>query len=265
MKMKKWIAVLTAGILATAMLAGCGANDVNTGADAKETLTVGFDQNFPPMGFQAEDGSFTGFDLALAAEVADRLGMEIEYRPIEWSAKDMELGSGTIDFIWNGFTMQGREEDYTWTDPYMKNNQVLVVKTADGIDDLAGLAGKTVDVQADSSAEHALSEMPDLTGTFAKLNPVADYNTAFMDLEAGAADAIAMDSVVAQYQIKDRADEFKILDEVLAAEDYGVGFKLGNTELRDKVQGALEEMAADGTLAEISTEWFGEDVTTIGK
>ena len=271
MNLKKWAAMLAAGVLSMAVLAGCGEQqNTNTNADAdadgaQQTLTVGFDQNFPPMGFVGEDGEYTGFDLELAAEAAKRMGMEIKYRPIEWDAKDMELESGTIDCIWNGFSIQTREDQYTWTDAYMKNNQVIVVKTADGIDDFAGLAGKTVDVQADSTAEKALEEKPELTETFGNLNAVADYNTAFMDLESGAADAIAMDSVVAQYQIKDREDEFKILDEIISVEDYGVGVKLGNTELRDKIQSALEEMAADGTMAEISEKWFGTDVTIIGK
>lgn len=270
MKLKRWIALCTAAVMAAAVLTGCGEKKgANTTADVDggqvKTLTVGFDQNFPPMGFKAEDGSFTGFDLELAEEAAKRMGMEVKYRPIEWDAKDMELESGTIDCIWNGFSIQTREDDYTWTEPYMKNNQVIVVRTADGIGDFAGLTGKAVVVQADSTAEKALADKPELTKTFGKLNPVADYNTAFMELESGAADAIAMDSVVAQYQIKDREDEFKILDEIISVEDYGVGVKKGNTELRDKIQNALEEMAADGTLASTSEKWFGEDVTIIGK
>ena len=122
-----------------------------------------------------------------------------------------------------------------------------------------------MEVQADSSAEAALKENPDLTNTFGQLLTTADYNTAFMDLEQGAVDAVAMDVIVAGYQIKQRNADFKILDDSLSEEEYGVGFKKGNTELRDKVQATLEEMAADGTLAKISTKWFGEDITTIGK
>ena len=271
MKFRKLIAFCTVAVMSAALLAGCGGEkNQNTAANVDEgqkakTFTVGFDQNFPPMGFKAEDGGFTGFDLELAEEAAKRMGMEIKYRPIEWDAKDMELESGTIDCIWNGFSIQTREDDYTWTEPYMNNNQVIVVRTADGINDFAGLAGKTVDTQADSTAEKALADKPELTNTFGKLNPVADYNTAFMDLESGAADAIAMDSVVAQYQIKDREDEFKILDEIISVEDYGVGVKKGNTALRDQIQNALEDMAKDGTLARTSEKWFGKDVTIIGK
>ena len=179
----------------------------------------------------------------------------------------MELSSGTIDCIWNGFTMNGREDDYTWSTPYMDNSQVFVVAADSGISSLADLAGKVVEVQTDSSAEAALKDNADLSATFGTLQTTPDYNTAFMDLEMGAVDAIAMDVIVAGYQIEQRgeSDKYVILDETLSSEEYGIGFKKGNEELRDKVQGALDEMAADGTMAEISEKWFGRDVTTIGK
>lgn len=229
------------------------------------TLIVGFDQDFPPMGFVGDDGEYTGFDLELAQEVAKRLGLEYKAQPIAWDSKDMELESGNIDCIWNGFTMTGREDDYTWTEPYMANQQVFVVANDSDINRQADLAGKIVEVQADSSAEAALKEAPELTATFKELLTTADYNTAFMDLEQGAVDAIAMDVIVAGYQIQQRNADFKILDDSLSEEEYGVGFKKGNTELRDKVQSTLEEMAEDGTLQEVSEKWFGKDVTTIGK
>ena len=229
------------------------------------TLIVGFDQDFPPMGFMGDDGEYTGFDLELAQEAAKRLGLEYKPQPIAWDAKDMELESGNIDCIWNGFTMTGREDGYTWSEPYMENSQVFVVAGDSGIKSQADLAGKVVECQVDSSAEAALKEVPDLTATFAPLLTTADYNTAFMDLEQGAVDAIAMDVVVAGYQISQRNADFVILEDSLAAEEYAIGFKKGNTELKDKVQGALEEMAADGTLKTISEKWFGKDITTIGK
>ncbi len=229
------------------------------------TLIVGFDQDFPPMGFVGDDGEYTGFDLELAQEVAKRLGLEYKAQPIAWDSKDMELESGNIDCIWNGFTMTGREDDYTWTEPYMANQQVFVVANDSDINSQADLEGKIVEVQTDSSAEAALKEAPELTATFKELLTTADYNTAFMDLEQGAVDAIAMDVIVAGYQIQQRNADFKILDDSLSEEEYGVGFKKGNTELRDKVQSTLEEMAEDGTLQEISEKWFGKDVTTIGK
>ncbi len=234
-----------------------------TVADGK--FTVGFDQDFPPMGFVGDDGEFTGFDLELAAEVADRLGLELVLQPIAWDSKDFELTSKNIDCIWNGFTITGREDEYTWTDPYMANQQVFAVKADSGISTLEDLAGKVVSAQTDSSAEKALKVgRPELVETLADLITAPDYLTALMDLESGAVDAVAMDEIVARYQLE-KGDNFVLLDETLAEEDYGVGFLLGNEALRDAVQDTLEEMAADGKLAEISQKWFGKDITTIGK
>ena len=287
---KKIVCAMMASLMALSM-AACGSKPAETEAPAAEieaaaeteaaeaeeteaaaetaetegTFIVGFDQDFPPMGFVGDDGQYTGFDLELAQEVAKRLNLEYKPQPIAWDSKDMELESGNVDCIWNGFTMNGREEDYTWSEPYMANTQVFVVAGASGIATLEDLAGKVVEVQTDSSAEAALKENPELEASFGQLLITADYNTAFMDLEQGAVDAIAMDVIVAGYQIQQRNADFVILDETLAAEEYGIGFKKGNEELRDKVQGALEEMAADGTLTAVSEKWFGEDVTTIGK
>ena len=271
------------GVLAALMLAGCSnakttestsasAETSKTASesseavktDSKNTFTVGFDQDFPPMGFVGDDGQFTGFDLEVAAEVAKRMGKEIKYQPIAWDAKDMELTSGNIDCIWNGFSIQGREDKYTWSKPYMKNDQVFVVKSDSSIDSIEDLAGKTVEVQTDSSAEAALKENTELANTFGKLQTVADYNTGFMDLEMGGVDAIAMDSVVANYQITKRGGNgFTVLDTPLSSEEYGIGFKLGNETLKNEVQKALEDMKADGTMKTISEKWFGKDVTTL--
>lgn len=283
---KRFVSAALAAVMALSMTACGSSNSVaettaadieaaesqaeeTTAEEAKTTdggtLIVGFDQDFPPMGFVGDDGEYTGFDLELAQEVAKRLGLEYKAQPIAWDSKDMELESGNIDCIWNGFTMTGREDDYTWTEPYMANQQVFVVANDSDINSQADLAGKIVEVQADSSAEAALKEAPELTATFKELLTTADYNTAFMDLEQGAVDAIAMDVIVAGYQIQQRNADFKILDDSLSEEEYGVGFKKGNTELRDKVQSTLEEMAEDGTLQEVSEKWFSKDVTTVGK
>ena len=249
--------VLVIALLITVM-AACS-------SDKGETFTVGFDQNFPPMGFVDDKGEFTGFDLELAAEVAKRMKMELVLQPIAWDAKDMELDSGNIDCVWNGFTMNNREDLYTWSDAYMKNSQVFVVKKDSGIKTFADLAGKVVTVQVDSSAEGVLAEEEALVKSFKEYIKTADYNTAFMDLESGGVDAIATDVIVANYQIEGRQADFIVLEQNLAEEEYGVGFLKGNTEMRDKVQKALEDMAKDGTMAEISEKWFGEDVTIIGK
>ncbi len=236
---------------------------------AEETFTVGFDQEFPPYGFVNDKGEFDGYDLNFAAEVAKRNGWKIVYQPIDWDAKDMELDSGTIDCIWNGFTMSDeRLNQYTWTKPYQDNSQIFIVKAGSGITTFDDLKGKSITTQADSSALDALQndENKDLLNSFKELVTIPDYNTAFMNLEAGSTDAIAMDINVAKFQIQGRENEFKILDQVLSPELYAVGFKLGNTELRDKVQKTIDEMVADGTCKKLSEKWFnGEDTCIYSK
>ncbi len=300
--MKKTLAMMTAAMMVAGALAGCGssgstpaattaaatekattaaateaATDAATTEAAGDTaaaaegtvktpsgkFTVGFDQEFPPMGFVGDDGQFTGFDLDLAKEVASRLGLEFVPQPINWDAKDMELDSGNIDCIWNGFTMQGREDAYTWVGPYMANNQVFVVTADSDIASKADLAGKAVEVQKDSSGLAALQGDAELSASFGSMTEVADYNTALMDLESGACDAVCMDSIVAGYQIKSSGKDMKILDDTLAAEEYGIGFKKGEDELAKAVHDTLMEMKDDGTVAKISNDWFGSDVFTL--
>ncbi|MBR3806805.1 MAG: amino acid ABC transporter substrate-binding protein [Lachnospiraceae bacterium] len=260
--MKKIVTLLLTVAMAATLLVGCG-ND-------EKTFTVGFDAEFPPYGYQDDNGEYVGFDLDLAAEVCKRNDWTLEKQPINWDSKDMELDAGTIDCIWNGFTMTGRESEYTWTCAYIDNSQVFVVKADSGITTQADLAGKDVGVQADSSALVALENeeeggAADLAKTFASLTQYGDYNTGFMELETGVIDALAMDIGVAQYQISSRGDEYVMLEEKLATEQYAVGFKLGNTELRDKVEKTLLEMAEDGTVLKIAKEWGLEDQLCIGK
>ena len=116
-----------------------GTTAAETAEAAGGTLIVGFDQDFPPMGFVGDNGEYTGFDLDLAKEVASRLGLEYKAQPVAWDSKDMELESGNIDCIWNGFTITGREDDYTWTTPYMANKQVFVVANDSDIKSQADL------------------------------------------------------------------------------------------------------------------------------
>lgn len=257
---KNWTTRLMAGIAAGTMvfsLAGCGSSSDGKKSADKEKFIVGFDAAFPPYGYQDENGEYVGFDLDLAAEVCKRNDWELVKQPIDWNAKDMELNSGTISCIWNGFTMNGREDEYAWTDPYVDNSQVFVVKADSGIATFADLAGKSVAVQTDSSAEAALKEddNKELKDSFKELVVVSDYNTAFMNLDSNAVEAIAMDIGVAKYQMESRDGEYKILDDVLSAEQYVVGFAKNNTELRDKVQKTLDEMRKDGKFAEIAEKW----------
>ena len=266
--MKKILAMVLASVMVLGM-AACSKpaeTTTTTTTETAKTFTVGFDAAFPPYGYLDEaTGEYVGFDLSLAAEVCARKGWELKKQPIDWNAKDMELSSGTIDCIWNGFTINGREDKYTWSVPYVDNSQVYVVAADAGIATVADLAGKVVLVQTDSSALHALEDMPEVTGTFAELTQVAEYNTAFMSLEAGAADAVAMDIAVAKYQIESRDGGFVILDEYISSEQYGVGFLLGNDALKNEVEATLMEMVDDGTFAAIAEEWGVSDLVCLGK
>lgn len=232
--------------------------DILLSNDNGGVLIVGFDSEFPPYGYIDDNGEYTGFDLDLAQEVCDRNNWTLIKQPIDWDAKDTELNSGTIHCIWNGFTMNGREDQYTWSDPYIDNKQVIVVKKDSGINNLADLRGKVVETQRDSSALAALEEdQKALADTFDSLVQIADYNTAFMDLDSGACDAIAMDMGVAQYNInsKSNADDYLILTETISSEQYAIGFMKGNDELRDKVQATLDEMVKDGTMEKIAEKY----------
>jgi len=234
-----------------------GNNNSTRVTNDNNTFIVGFDSEFPPYGFSDGKGGYQGFDLDLAQEVCNRNNWTLVKQPIDWDAKDSELNSGTIDCIWNGFTINGREKDYTWSQAYIDNKQVVVVKNDSGINSLADLSGKTVETQKDSSALAALKgDNKTLGDTFAKLVEVADYNTGIMDLKSGACDAVALDIGVAQYQVTNGNNTgLKILNESISSEQYGIGFKLGNTALKDQVQKTLDEMYADGTVAKIAENY----------
>ena len=265
-KLKVMAAAVCALALAACMLVGCSSNNAsNDKKDAaatssdKTTLIVGFDQSYPPYGFVGNDGNFTGFDLDLAAEVASRNGWDIQLEPIDWDAKDTLLNSGAITCIWNGFTMEGRENDYTFSDPYMLNAQVVVVKKGSGIESLADLAGKNVITQTDSAAYDVLAgdeaTKADLKATFASLETIGEYNTAFMQLESGAVDAVACDLSIAQYQMSAKPDAYVQLPEDLSSEHYAVGVKKGNTDLAEAITKTLKEMNEDGTIEKLCEKY----------
>lgn len=286
---KKLISVFMAAACASALLAGCGAgNDqkadsasssvsskseasASSAEDGRTTFTVGFDAEYPPYGYMDEKtGDYTGFDLELAEAVCEIYGWELVKTPINWDAKDTELNSGAIDCIWNGFTMNGREDDYTWSDPYVDNSQVMVVSENSGINSLSDLAGKTVGVQAASAALDLLESedeggQKELADTFAALQQFPDYNNAFVELQAGSIDAVAMDIGVAKYQLESRGDGYKILDEHLNSEKYAIGFKKGNTELRDKVNEGLQQVLADGTFEKLAEKYGIADMVCLEK
>lgn len=290
---KKTVSIMVAATMALSLFAGCGsskdtatedtsktestettdesienASAETTDESTRTTFPVGFDAEYPPYGYMDDDGEYTGFDLELAQAVCDKEGWELVKKPINWDSKDMELNSGSIDCIWNGFTMNGREDDYTFSVPYVDNSQVIVVAENSGIEQLGDLAGKTVGVQAASAALDLLQSEDEggqkaLADTFGSLNEFADYNTAFTELQAGALDALAIDVGVAKYQLNSRGEGFKILDETLNTEQYAIGFKKGNQELCDIVNKDLQELANEGKVAELAEKYEIADMVTL--
>lgn len=259
----KRVRIVTLGLIIAlgAILGVIGmAGDVPAQAKTQK-FTVGFDAEFPPYGYKDDNGEYVGFDLDLAQEVCKRNGWKLAKQPIEWNSKDMELNSGAIDCIWNGFTLNGKEDKYTWSTPYVDNSQLVVVRKKDKLKELSDLKDKIVVVQSDSSAlaafegEDATEENKKLCASFKELQQVGDYNTAFMNLESGSVDAVCLDLGVANYQMETRGDIFEVLDTPVSTEQYAIGFKLGNTKLRDQVQKTLLEMLEDGSFKEIAKKW----------
>ena len=257
-----FVMVLIAFLVVSTVSAGVfdffgGGNNSGAVANNDNTLIVGFDANFPPYGFSVGRGEYMGFDLDLAQEVCNRNNWTLVKQPIDWSAKDSELNSGAIDCIWNGFSINGRENDYTWSNPYINNKQVFVVKSDSNINSLADLKGKNVEVQKGSSVSSALKgDNKTLADTFGRMVEVADYNSAILDLKVGHCDAVILDSGVAQYQVNSGNNSgLKIINVTVLSEQYGIGFKLGNTQLKDQVQKTLDEMYADGTVSKIAENY----------
>ncbi|MGI6555187.1 MAG: transporter substrate-binding domain-containing protein [Bacillota bacterium] len=273
----KGLLVLMIIMLMSFMLVGCGggeeAPEGDTAADESWTkieekgeFVLGMDEAFPPMGFRDENGELVGFDIDVAKEVCSRLGVELKIQPIDWKVKEQELNTEKIDCIWNGFTITPeRLEAHEFTEPYMKNRQVIVLMKDSEVASLEDLEGKKLGYQAGSSAEAALNSHEEFKAGLAEVITFDDNMKLLMDLEKGSLDAVLMDEIVARYNIEANDKGYKVLDEALADEEFGVGFRKGDVALKEKVQETLEAMAEDGTLTEISENWFGKDITTIGK
>ena len=278
--MMKKISLAVFAMMMVAMLAvfaGCSSSsDTNSGtADSgtaqdnslqnvldKGTLVLGLDDSFPPMGFRDENNNIVGFDIDVATEVANRMGVELKLQPIEWSTKEMELNTGSVDCLWNGLSIDDeRKQAMDLSEPYMTNRMVLVVLNDSEYTDQASLAGKTIGVQNGSTAEKILEES-DFAKTIGNTIGFKDDVTAFMELETKGIDAIFMDEVVANYAITSQNKDFKVLEDGLTEEEYAVGFKKGNTALKNEVQKYIDEMKADGTMTQISEKWFGKDVVS---
>ncbi|RRJ95208.1 amino acid ABC transporter substrate-binding protein [Opitutaceae bacterium TAV4] len=267
--MKKRIALGLMALTASLLFAACGQKESTSPSGADQTaakpgarkIVVGLDDNFPPMGFRNEQNQIVGFDIDMAREASKRMGIEVEFKPIDWSAKEAELSGKRVDALWNGLTItEERKKKIGFTTPYMENHQIIVVTTKSGIKNKAGLAGKTVGVQEGSSAVQAVEKDAVVRKTFRDLKAFGDNVTALMDLSAGRLDAVVVDEVVGRYYTAKKPAEYVVLTEHFGTEDYGVGTRKDDTELLSKLQKALDAMKQDGTSARIAKQWFGADI-----
>lgn len=294
--MKKFWKLAFITIIAAAFLVGCGTKDKTGGStdttekgttsttdnttentDAagdnslayikeKGVLVLGLDASFPPMGFKDDKQEIVGFDIDVAKEVCKRMGIELKLQPIDWDSKELEISTKNIDCIWNGLSYnKDRAESMTLSIPYMENKQVAVVLADSKVNKLADLAGKTVVIQNGSTASDAMDSNADFKNSLKELVKVDDNVQALLDLKTSGSDAVVMDEVVARYYTEKESGTYKVLEESLADEQYVVGFRKGEKALCAEVEKYLNEMASDGTLAKISQEWFGKDLTIVGK
>lgn len=271
--MKKLMAAILAGVLAVCfVLSGCGGNETADPADTQaeadqslqqvldnDELIVGLDIAFPPMGFQNENNEIVGFDVDLAKEVGKILGVNVQLKPIDWKSKEMELKSGKVDVLWNGYTItEERKKEVLFSDPYLANKQIIIVKADSPIQAKADITSGKVGLQTGSTAEDAIMADPIYEQIKGNLMMYDDNNTAMMDLDAGRVESVVVDEVVGKYYLSQHEGQYRILDEDFGDEQYGVGFRLEDQALRDAVQEALDTIKTNGVGDEISEKWFGE-------
>lgn len=259
--MKKWksMMLVAAGVLAVAIgFAGCGNDQAKQ--ELPKKIVIGLDDNFPPMGFRDESGNLVGFDIDMAKEAAKRANMEIEFKPIDWSSKEAELKSKKIDALWNGLSVtEERKKNILFSNPYIKNGQIIIVRADSGLQSKDDLQGKLVATQEGSSSYDVIKATGiDKVAKEIKLYP--DNVTALMDVEIGRVDAIVVDSIVGRYMISKKADVYRIVGDEFAAEEMAVGFRKEDTKLAEKFNQVLADMKKDGTSGKISVKWFGSDV-----
>ena len=272
--MRRLLLLVAVAFMSLLFITACTKKSEDTpkaGGDASLTtieksgkFILGFDDSFPPMGFK-DGNDYVGFDLDLAREVTSRMGVALVLQPIMWDVKEQELATKKIDCIWNGFTITPeREKVLTFTRPYMSNKQIVIVLADSPIYTFKDLAGQTIALQRNSSASDALNKFPDVRKSVKQVLEFEDNLMAMTDLDTKSSDAVVMDIVVANYNYLIKSPgKYRILSESLSDEFFGIGFRKNDIALKNKIEQTLIEMAADGTMAEISAKWFGMDITTL--
>lgn len=238
----------------------------DTKADRENTLIVGLDDSFPPMGFRNENNEIVGFDIDLAKAVAEELEMEVNFQPISWASKEQELNSGNIDCIWNGFAYnEERAATMTLSDPYIKGENYFILKNGTKVTSQEELIGKKIGVQTGSIQAQDLEKSE--FGKQVEIIQYGDNLTAFMDLETEGIDALFCSNIIGNYLITSKNKDYKTVssENITVSNGSVIAFKQGNTELKDEIQNALKKLDDEGKLVEISNKWFGKDMIIINE
>ncbi len=266
------IRYLALAALIAVMFSGCGRQTATKGDTSWEKIkekgyfVVGLDDAFPPMGFRDEKNEIVGFDIDFAREAAKRMGVEAKFQPVVWDFIGQELNGKKVDLIWNGCTItEEREKVFAFTKPYMVNKQVVVTRANSDLKTLEDLAGKKVGIQGGSSANIALDKHPEVKESLAKLSEYSDNAKALTDLELGRLEAVVVDVCVFGHYRMLKPDVFRMLDQDLGSEDFGVGIRKSDKSFKAELQKAIDSMMKDGTAQKIADKWFGKGADVLAK
>lgn len=259
--MKKILGLALLVLVSTGLL-GCQKQTINSWNEIEKRgyFIVGLDDTFAPMGFRDNEGNLVGFDVDLANEVSKRLNVDVRFQPIDWDTKTLELDSGSIDMIWNGLTItDSRLKEMCFSNAYLVNTQMIMTRNDSNVDSISDLTNLKVGVQISSASEEAVLANS-VADSFSELVKYDNYNLALVELQNETIDAIVIDEIMGRYIISQSDNIYHIATENFGEEAYGVGFRLESTSIRDRINQTLQILIDDGTAADISIKWFGEDI-----
>lgn len=269
--MRKKIIWLGALSLVLLLFSACRKTEKNgdtyTLAKDGQTIIIGLDDTFVPMGFREKDGSLSGFDIDLATAVFKKLDVPIRFQAIDWSMKETELANQTIDLIWNGYSKTAdREKTVVFSLPYLANRQVLLVKKSSGITEAAQMAGKNLGAQSGSSGYDAFTNQPEVLKNIVNDNDAVQYSSfteGFLDVKAGRIDALLIDEIYAGYYLANEADgdDYTLIDTGYDSENFAVGMRKSDTLLQEKIDTTIQALVDDGTFAKLTKKWFNEELS----
>lgn len=251
--------VLAALVLSAGMLCGCASKGQAASAESEALpgIVVGVD-NYPPFNYMDTDGTPTGIDIELATEAFHRMGYEAQFCSISWEDKKSLVEEGAIDCIWSSFSMNGREDEYTWAGPYMVSRQVVAVQKNSDIYTLQDLENKTLVVQSTTKPEaifleHADPRLPRLRALYS----LQDRDLIYTTLIKGYADALAAHDTAINQFMADYSVEYRVLEEPLEVVGLGVAFARSDTSGRaEQLTETFAQMQADGTTEAILAKYL---------